>query len=237
MLRQLRSKVMKILRKPLTYELIQINPLFRPLNRLILYISHMTDFKSRSNLRRVNLSLNHIGEKSDGTKILYIRTLWEKDLSEIFPNPISIQTILNSARQTNENNPFLETNQADLWHLTTDVLNSIAVVSAQGYLIKDMLGDNSVISENYIFCLTCEKGPTIGFSKLRIMLIKEKYLKQNDFMSTLHIENRYQSARLFTLSKIVDVYQKTLFNDTAFDHKSWKPPLRRIQLCIPKHNY
>lgn len=222
------------LSRPAIIEFLRSNRLRFLANRIQLIV-HRLDFKNRRNFNRVNLSLNIITENPNGDVILRFRTLCEKDIKQIFHNPISVNMVRVAALKTTEDRPFLDINHDDLWHISTDVLNWISEINSSGYVYRDILGCGQVHTENYIFGLTCEKGEGVGFKKIRIMIIKESNLANEYLMNRLKYENMYQGARTLTIRNMHEIYMRTLKEIRLTTQRNWIGPLRRVEICVPKY--
>lgn len=118
---------------------------------------------------RINFSLNSI---SDDT--LRIRTLIEKNTSDVFLNKIATQRVLDAATHTNAESALLPLEKDDRWFILNAVLNELSEKFAEGFLRRDL--GLPVRSAMYLVCLTFESAGDLKTRKIRVMIIRKDVL-------------------------------------------------------------
>ena len=157
----------------------------------------------------VVLSLNLVGEASspDFVASLKLRTLFERRLEEVFPNPMMRKLILKSCQKTTPEDPLVRLPSPDGWYVLNRVLNQIAEMFSKGFLKEDLGSTPS--KGRYLFCLTYEREGGIRAQKLRIMLIQKDKLLHFPDQGDFELENpTYHKVRVTTLRKLKELYQK-----------------------------
>uniref|UniRef100_A0A0G4HDQ3 Uncharacterized protein n=1 Tax=Chromera velia CCMP2878 TaxID=1169474 RepID=A0A0G4HDQ3_9ALVE len=144
------------------------------------------------------------------------RTLFERDISEVFPNVIVRSQIEAAARMTTREKPFLMPHfpVGDRWHVLTGVLNQLSALFAPHHLFFDQRGRDKRIhykSSWYVFTMTYHRfqgagryfitpfhrlppGADVAASKIRIMLVCEQSLRDIS-LGTLHPPRKFFTAR------------------------------------------
>eukprot|EP00054_Salpingoeca_dolichothecata_P010184 m.57213 g.57213 ORF g.57213 m.57213 type:complete len:291 (+) comp18851_c0_seq1:91-963(+) len=211
------------------------------------YLAAKQNWDKKNFLRRVNLSLCHIKEekpkrKTDPIKYqLAIRTMFEKEIGNIFLNNSTLVNIVeDAAHQTTEANPFLSLPEQDSWYTLATILNEISSEYSVGHLLED-IDPSSVVTESYCFGLTREayKYPNQRFEKLRIMLIKEEWLQrwEKDIKQGMRICKATHADRWRTLDEMSRLYQAWTRAELAAGGAlptNTSHPLMRIQLSVPR---
>lgn len=154
---------------------------------------------------RVLLALNMIEDHGD-KKLLKLRTLFEKDIHDVFQNATMEQLIKKGIEQAKENDPILRLPQEDAWYVLNAVLNRISEQFAQGLLRKDM--GLPVTSKWYIFCLTFEKEGGMRIQKLRIMLTEKSKLENFPDTGDLEVESEKHKGRIGTMRLLKQEFTK-----------------------------
>jgi hypothetical protein len=169
---------------------------------------------------RVLLSLNCLNKQDDKT-YLKLRTLFERDIHEVFQNDNMEKIVQKAIEQTTESDPLLRLPQEDGWYVLNAVLNRISEEFASGMLRKDM--GLEVVSKWYTFCLTFEKEGGLRIQKLRVMLVEKDRLAEfpeNIELDHFVFESEKHKGRIQTLRFLKQELQK---NPNLFMH---------IELCM-----
>jgi hypothetical protein len=145
---------------------------------------------------RVLLALNCIEKQGDKTNLV-LRTLFEKDINDVFQNSTVVKIVQKAIEETTENNPILRIPQEDAWYVLNAVLNRISEQFATGLLRKDM--GAPVVSKWYTFCLTFEKEGGLRIQKLRIMLIEKEDFHNFPETGEVIVESEKHKGRIQTL--------------------------------------
>jgi hypothetical protein len=148
---------------------------------------------------RLNVSLNIL---TDGR--LFIRTLLEKGLAEVFLNSAAVDVVTAATKQTTGADPILPLPKEDYWYYLNAVLNEISERFADGQVKRDL--GQPVNCGSYAMCLTYESVGQLKTRKVRAMLIRKETLlslpvEPPKFTSEHHI------TRWETLHKIKAAYQ------------------------------
>lgn len=160
---------------------------------------------------RIVLSLNLSeqvevnGEKKTSLKL---RTIFEKDIREIFINDQAITIVRERAEQTKEGSPVVLLEKEDAWFILNYILNEISEKFAEGLIRRDM--GLPVTAKRYIFCLTCEReGSSLRIQKLRVMLMeKEKFLQFPDQGELVLEHPTNHKVRVQTIRNMKNLYHK-----------------------------
>jgi hypothetical protein len=100
-------------------------------------------------LGRVIVSLNAFVDDT-----LKIRTVFERNLEEVFLNPHAVELVQEAARRTTADNPLLPIRKEDAWFILNFVLNAVAERFASGEVRRD--AGQPVAAVTYAICMTCE---------------------------------------------------------------------------------
>src|SRR5204863_9858685 len=84
-------------------------------------------WEAKEFLGRIIVSLNSF---VDGT--LKIRTVFERNLEEVFLNPHAVELVQQASKRTKLDNPLLPIRKEDSWYLLNFVLNAVAEKFADG---------------------------------------------------------------------------------------------------------
>jgi hypothetical protein len=154
---------------------------------------------------RVLLSLNSLDKKGDKTT-LKLRTLFERDIHDVFQNNQMEKLVQEAVTQVSENDPLLHLSQDQAWYVLNAVLNRISEQFASGLLKRDM--GIPVTSKWYTFCLTFEKEGGVRIQKLRIMLMEKELF--NNFLNAgeIGVESDKHLFRIQTLRLLRQEYDK-----------------------------
>ena len=159
-------------------------------------------WEAKEFLGRIIVSLNMLHEGK-----LKIRTIFERNLEDVFLNPIAIQKVRAASRRTTLDDPMLPIAKADAWYLLNFVLNAVAEHFCQG-LVKQDAGQ-PVTAVKYALCLTCEIVGDERIRKVRAMLVKLDHLRDFPYPDSLpELENPWHETRVLTLRKMAETYRK-----------------------------
>lgn len=157
-------------------------------------------------LHRLMVSLNSVSDDERGRPTLRIRTILEKDIQDVFLNPVAVERVLAAARETSDQDPILPLATEDRWILQNAVLNEIAEHFAAGALAADMGLD--VVTARYVFCLTHETAGPVRTRKIRAMIVRKDRLLRGDFEAELMLEADSHAVRLQTLRFMREEYRR-----------------------------
>lgn len=127
------------------------------------------EWRRREFFNRLNVSLNSI---SDGT--LKIRTLSEKQCTDVFLNKIAVERLINMAQKTTKDHPLVPIAKDDCWFYLNSVLNELSEQFAEGLLRREAGKPCDAI--RYLICLTNECDGDIRTRKIRAMVIRKDLL-------------------------------------------------------------
>ena len=136
-------------------------------------------------LKHVQVSLNYVADEDGDGKKLRFRTLDECGVDELmYNNKHAISKILEAARSTTCDDPFLRSDPHSMDLIMKAVTNRISIKFSSGYLDYDV--NNPVIRKEYWLGLTCEKpdvakGERFGV-KLRVMVASDNFLNLTDWV-------------------------------------------------------
>ena len=151
-------------------------------------------------LGRVIVSLNIFAEGG-----LKIRTVIERNLDDVFLNPLAVEKVQTAARATTATNPILPVAKEDRWYLLNFVLNAIADHFVAGQMRYD--AGLPVVRVRYVLFLTCELVGAERIRKVRAMLIREDHLKSFPYPDAMPaLENPWHADRVRTLRVAAAVY-------------------------------
>jgi len=160
-----------------------------------------SEWQKREFYQRLNISLNIVQEGQP----LRIRTILEKNCSEVFLNSLAVDAICAAARNTTEKNPILPLPEHDYWYYLNSVLNEIAEHFSVGEIRRDL--GLPVQCGTYLVCLTSECTGEVRTRKIRAMVIrKEVLLKLPAERPPLELPNH--ATRWETLKLLAAEYQK-----------------------------
>jgi len=127
------------------------------------------DWARKEFLDRINFSLNSV---VDGT--LNIRTLIEKNTSEVFLNKVATELISSAAGRTGADSALLSLPKEERWFLLNAVLNELSEKFSEGFLRRDL--QLPVRSAIYLVCLTYESAGDLKTRKIRVMIVRKDFL-------------------------------------------------------------
>ena len=160
-------------------------------------------WRRRELLNRINISLNAI---QDG--VLLIRTLYESDLDDVFPNREAVRTVLRLAGKTSMESPILPlANTEEDRQLLNSVLNVISQQFGAGLVRRDI--GLPTRSESYVICLTCEDRDLVRTHKVRAMVVREDTLMRfaGEFKTKEpDVERKHHRTRVRTLREMAAAY-------------------------------
>ena len=158
-------------------------------------------WEAKEFLGRVIVSLNSF---VDGA--LKIRTVFERNLEEVFLNPHAVELVQQASKRTRLDNPLLPIRKEDSWYLLNFVLNAVAEKFADGVVRRD--AGVPVTTVNYAMCLTCEVVGEERIRKVRAMLVRRDLLLDFPYPDTLpKLENSWHADRVVTLRAMSKAYQ------------------------------
>ncbi|MEW4489335.1 hypothetical protein AB1L42_14730 [Thalassoglobus sp. JC818] len=158
------------------------------------------DWQKREFYDRLNISLNLL---QDGK--LKLRTLNETLCKSVFPNSQAAQAVIDAAKKTTPENPILDLPKEDYWYFLNAVLNEISEQFAAGVIREDL--GMSVVSDEYLICLTSEADGGIRMRKVRVLMIKKSLLTSLP-EETPKLERETHITRWQTLKKLAAAYEK-----------------------------
>ncbi|EDQ92424.1 uncharacterized protein MONBRDRAFT_4967 [Monosiga brevicollis MX1] len=140
----------------------------------------------------INFSLNWF-EHPRGERTLYFSTLLEQNLTEMtYNNPLVNDYVLEAAAQTTEDDclmfadPGMEDSERK--QLYTPIMkaaqNAVACRFGQGALHR--VAGNATHCVTLIMAFTCERGPQVPQTKIRIMLCEDQLLREIQSYTTQH---------------------------------------------------
>ncbi|MEK7487388.1 MAG: hypothetical protein AABZ60_23920, partial [Planctomycetota bacterium] len=137
---------------------------------------------------------------------LKLRTIFEKDIHDIFLNDQAIGIVRERAMQTQPGHPVLLFEKEDAWFILNYVLNEISEKFAQGLIKRDM--GLPTTTKNYLFCLTCEREGALRIQKIRIMLMEKEKFEKFPMEGELVLDSPIHTIRVKTLRHMKELYQK-----------------------------
>ncbi len=153
-------------------------------------------------LDRIIVSLNGF---ADGW--LKIRTVFERPLAEIFPNPVALEKVRAASLRTTADNPILPLAAEDRWYLLNYVLNAVAERFTDGLVRYDAGQPLKPVS--YLLFLTCEVVGPDRIRKVRAMLLRKDLVEDFPYWDTLpKLERDWHRDRVLTLRNAVELYRK-----------------------------
>lgn len=156
------------------------------------------DWARKEFLDRINFSLNSI---VDGK--LLIRTLIEKNSSDVFLNKVATELIGTAALRTNAESAMLPLERADRWFLLNAVLNELSEKFADGFLRRDL--GLPVKAAVYLICLTYESAGDLKTRKIRAMIVRKDLLSQLP-ADPPTFERPHHKTRWLTLNQLAASY-------------------------------
>jgi hypothetical protein len=188
----------------------------------ILAVRRRLHWKRKSFLTLVNFSLNYrVGDA------LLMRTLIERDASDVWINEYGLKLVWAAAARTTEADPFLTfKHRTDQDFVNRAVLNIVSGRFAETFIAASL--GVPVRSSTFLFAVTCEKFAIMRTIKLRVLLMEEQTLLNlfgpTNGAAQLHINNPVYSNRLITLRAMYDRYLK--------DQSTDNPVLGKVELGV-----
>ena len=159
-------------------------------------------WQNKQFLGRVIVSLNSF---TDGW--LKIRTVFERSLEEIFPNPVAVEKVRAASLRTTPENPLLPIAKEDRWYLLNFVLNAVAERFSNGVVCYDAGQPLKPVS--YLLFLTCEVVGPDRFRKVRAMMLRKDLIEDFPYRdSTPKLEQEWHRDRISTLARAAEIYRK-----------------------------
>lgn len=156
------------------------------------------EWARREFFNRLNISLTSV---IDGT--LKIRTLSEKECTDIFLNKVAVDRLISIAQQTTKENPVIPISKEDSWFYLNSVLNELSEQFAEGLLKRE--AGRPVDAIRYLICLTNECDGDLRTRKVRAMVIrKELLLNLPETQPSLESPNH--AIRWRTLQQMQKIY-------------------------------
>jgi hypothetical protein len=151
-------------------------------------------WESKEFLHRVIVSLNIF---RDG--FLKIRTVMERNLDEMFLNPIAVEIVQKAAQRCTEAEPLLALPPKDRWFVVNFVLNAVAEHFIAGQIRQD--AGQPVTLVKYSLFLTCELVGDERVRKVRAMLLRTELLEDFPYgpENMPKFENPWHADRINTL--------------------------------------
>lgn len=131
------------------------------------------EWRTKSFMHRITVSLNHLEPVEDDGVLLQIRTLLEEDIEAMVKNDVAVQHLLAAADRTTEADPIIHF-EKDGWYLLNAVLNEIAEKFADGTMADDL--GLPVKRSDYTLCLTNERAGDVKIRKIRAMVMQTEKL-------------------------------------------------------------
>lgn len=189
---------------------------------LVVALRRRLQWRHKRFLTQVNFSLNYRSGNS-----LVMRTLLERDASEVWLNAYGVKLVNAAAARTTPQNPFLlfkDTKDQDF--INRAVLNVLSGRFAETFLAVSL--GAPVRSATYSFAITCEKFEDIRTIKLRVLLMSEATMLDlfgpERSAEPMQIRNPIYQARLTTLRAMYDLYRKEQTTD--------RPILGKVELGV-----
>ncbi len=172
----------------------------------------MLTWQSKAFKDRVVLALNTL-QNENGKLKLTLRTLFEKDLRDVFQNESMVRIIENAIEKTTSENPLLPIDKKDSWYLLNAILNKIAEHFSSGILRRDM--GLPVQSKRYTFCITYKKEASVRMQKIRIIIMQKEQFLNFPETGEISLESDRHALRIETLRILKREMEKTphLFMD------------------------
>ena len=158
------------------------------------------EWERKEFMSRLMVSLNSIQADSAGKPKLAIRTLLEKDLTDVLLNSVAVDAVVAAAGRTTESDPILPIGKDDRWFLLNAVLNEIAEKFSHGTIARDL--GLPVQSQRYLICLTNEIAGAVRTHKIRAMVVRKDQLTTGAFEIGLGLESPNHATRIETLKKL-----------------------------------
>ena len=187
----------------------------------------------------LNVSLNMLRHGlQGGAQLLQFRTLFESTLGGLTGGNLpAIKLITSAARCTTEAFPFFHTLQSqDMSKVNSLMLNQLSEKYSMGTIAMDLLdtqsgGRKSLLGDWFVFGLTCERGPKIRQTKIRLMVVREKFLDHVLEMKPPSFEQDGHKPRWQTLRAMARIWRE----EQRIPRNDYTHPrlLGRIQLFAP----
>lgn len=155
------------------------------------------------------LSLNSVElytsqEEDTPVGSLKLRTLFERELRDVYPNRAMEDIVRSAGKETRPGDPILRFAKEDAWYILNSILNQISEQFAVGTMRADM--GLEVDKKWYTFCVTFEHEESLQQFKPRILLIERECLQNFPETGTFELESTYHTARVETLRKLKQEY-------------------------------
>ena len=158
------------------------------------------DWSRQEFFDRIIVTLNVFADDT-----LKIRTVMERSLAEMFPNPVAVDKVLAAAKRCTVDTPVLPLAPKDRWYLLNYVLNAVAEQFADGQVRQD--AGVPVATIRYALFLTCEVVGGDRIRKVRAMLVRREHLVAFPYPDSLPVlENPWHDTRVKTLRTAAAMY-------------------------------
>lgn len=175
------------------------------------------EWRKKEFKNRLMISMNSV---VDGG--LLIRTVLEKDITEVLLNEQAVSLLEEASRKTSAADPIIHLPEADRWHILNAVLNEIAEHFKEGLFARDM--GLPVEVGRYCFCLTNEVAGDLKTRKIRVMIQRPELLAaEGPDLVGLKLSSPHHRTRLETLA----VMRKQYRGGEGPDFMSLEVALRR----------
>ncbi len=168
-------------------------------------------WKKKSFERSVVLGLNSIDLHPDAAPgepvaSLRLRTLFERPLEMVLPQPSMQQVVKEAMDKTTVAMPILRFPKDGSWFILNAILNQIASQFAEG-VIREELG-YEVKKRLYLFCMTFERDDRMYQYKTRIMLMDKELFLHFPEAGEVAVETESHLLRVETLRALRKEYQQ-----------------------------
>jgi len=189
----------------------------------------------------LNISINTLTKTRPGHYELRFRTLAEVQLSDVIPNPEGRRQMELASEKTTMDDVILPLPTPHHWICYNQVLNHIASMSRDGFLMRDISGPDSVDSDWYVIGLTCE--PVTIQKKIRALVIKKEDLLEMAEKSVDEydlVEIVYHRDRIHALKQLALRYKKQLEENVPTESGKPRPDSTQkrnmpiVEICVPK---
>eukprot|EP00049_Salpingoeca_infusionum_P000775 m.42309 g.42309 ORF g.42309 m.42309 type:complete len:354 (+) comp10672_c0_seq2:124-1185(+) len=165
----------------------------------------------------MNCSITWLAKQQNGSKLLRFRNIAEFTLDDIVNNnKLVIRSTLNAAEETTKEDPILyglSLSEADykslLMPLQKAITGFLSSKFAEGVLLE-AAGNSNVQSFNLVLAITCEKGPLVPQTKIRVIAAEESLLEAmyQGKVPTPTFQRKSHSPRWDTLHVMANYYGK-----------------------------
>jgi len=191
----------------------------------------------------LNISINTLQKQPNGHYRLSFRTLSEVQMDAVIPNPEGIKQIELACKKATMEDVLLPLPAPHHWICYNQVLNHVAAMSRDGFLMRDVAGPESTISDWYVIGLTYE--PNTIQKKIRALVIKKNdLLEMADSVEDYDmVEIVYHHDRIAVLKQMAIRYKKQCESAQKREADCPRPDTTQsnklpvVELCVPRGNY